>query len=141
MSRGKRPDQLLSVVPIFEGLQKRDLARIMRIAKKVEFPEGREIVKEGSRGVGFHLILEGEAKVLIGGRKRASVRRGDFFGEMSLIDGGPRTATVVAATPVVTLSVSSWEFKPLLDRHPSIARAILVELCRRLRETDRSLTH
>ena len=132
---------LLSGVPLFEGLSKRELESIWSVAKEVQFDEGYDVVAEGATGVGFHLLLEGEAHVLIGGRKRATLRAGDYFGEMSLIDGGPRSATVKTSTPVRTLALTSWAFLPLLDRSPSIAKKILQEMSRRMRNLERSLTH
>jgi CRP/FNR family transcriptional regulator, cyclic AMP receptor protein len=132
---------LLASVPLFEGLSKRELESIHRVAKEVHFDEGHDIVEEGATGVGFHLLLEGEAHVLIGGRKRATLRAGDYFGEMSLIDGGPRSATVRTSTPVRTLALTSWAFLPLLDKNPSIARKLLTEMSKRLRGIERSLTH
>jgi CRP/FNR family transcriptional regulator, cyclic AMP receptor protein len=132
---------LLRSVPLFEGLSQKELQAVIRSAKQVEYAPDRDIVTEGATGVGFHLILEGKASVLVGGRTRAKLGPGDFFGEMSLIDGGPRSATVRADTDVRTLSLASWEFTPLLDANPSIARKLLVELSRRLRTVERSLTH
>jgi CRP/FNR family transcriptional regulator, cyclic AMP receptor protein len=132
---------LLKTVPLFEGLSRRELNQLLSVSKQIEFDEGHAIVEEGATGVGFHLILEGEAHVLVGGRKRATLRSGDYFGEMSLIDGGPRSATVKTATPVRTLALTSWAFLPLLDKAPSIARKLLVEMSRRLRALERSLTH
>lgn len=132
---------LLKTVPLFEGLSKRELDKLISVSKEVDFEEGHAIVEEGATGVGFHLILEGEAHVLVGGRKRATLRSGNYFGEMSLIDGGPRSATVKTATPVRTLALTSWAFLPLLDKNPSIAKKLLVEMSRRLRALERSLTH
>jgi CRP/FNR family cyclic AMP-dependent transcriptional regulator len=132
---------LLSSVPLFEGLSKRELESLLSVAKQIEFDEGHDIVAEGATGVGFHLLLEGEAHVLIGGRKRATLRSGDYFGEMSLIDGGPRSATVRTSTPVRTLALTSWAFLPLLDKNPSIAKKMLTEMSKRLRAIERSLTH
>jgi CRP/FNR family transcriptional regulator, cyclic AMP receptor protein len=132
---------LLKTVPLFEGLSRRELDQLLSVSKEIDFDEGHAIVEEGATGVGFHLILEGEAHVLVGGRKRATLRSGDHFGEMSLIDGGPRSATVKTATPVHTLALTSWAFLPLLDKSPSIARKLLVEMSRRLRSVERSLTH
>jgi CRP/FNR family cyclic AMP-dependent transcriptional regulator len=132
---------LLRSVPLFEGLSQKELQAVVRSAKQVEYAPDRDIVTEGATGVGFHLILKGKASVLVGGRTRAKLGPGDFFGEMSLIDGGPRSATVRADTDVRTLSLASWEFTPLLDANPSIARKLLVELSRRLRTAEQSLTH
>jgi CRP/FNR family cyclic AMP-dependent transcriptional regulator len=130
---------LLRSVPLFEGLSRKELLSIHETAKEVSFPEGKSIVEEGASGVGFHLILEGETEVLVGGVKRNTLGAGSYFGEMSLIDGGPRSATVRTVTPVRTLSLTSWAFMPLLDKSPSIARKMLVEMTKRLRGIERSL--
>jgi CRP/FNR family cyclic AMP-dependent transcriptional regulator len=132
---------MLKTVPLFEGLSRRELQQIMKVAKEIEFDEGHAIVEEGATGVGFHLILDGEAHVLVGRKRRATLRPGDYFGEMSLIDGGPRSATVKTAKPTRTLALTSWAFLPLLDRSPSIARKLLLEMSKRLRNLERSLTH
>ena len=132
---------LLKTVTLFEGLSRRELEQIMKVAKEIEFEEGHAIVEEGATGVGFHLIMEGEAHVLVGGKKRATLRSGDYFGEMSLIDGGPRSATVKTATPLRSLALTSWAFLPLLDKSPSIAKKMLQEMSKRLRNLERSLTH
>jgi CRP-like cAMP-binding protein len=137
----KKAVEMLGSVPLFEGLSKRELDTIYREAKEIEFEAGHDIVEQGATGVGFHLILEGKADVLVGGRKRASLGPGDYFGEMSLLDGGPRSATVKTSTDVRTLALTSWAFLPLLDKMPSIARKMLVELSRRLRGLEKSLQH
>jgi CRP-like cAMP-binding protein len=132
---------MLGRVPLFEGFSKRELEAVYGSAKVTEFSPGRPVVEEGATGVGFHLVLEGEAAVTVGGRKRAVLRSGDYFGEMSLIDGGPRSATVRADTRVRTLGLTSWAFLPLIDEHPSMARKMLVEISRRLRNVEKSLQH
>lgn len=133
--------ELLGSVSLFEGLSKRELAKIEKLGKEVNFPAGKTIVTEGENGVGFHLILEGKAKVIGGGRKRSTMGPGEWFGELSLIDRGPRTATVTTETPVRTFSLLSWEFLPLLDKNPMIARKIMVEMCTRLRAERTSHRH
>ena len=132
---------LLGSVGLFEGLSRKELSAIHRQSKEMEFAPGKTIVKEGTSGVAFHLIVKGKARVSIGNRKRGLLGPGDFFGELSLIDRHPRTATVVAETPVRTLALVSWDFMPLLERNPSIARKILVEMCARLRADRALLTH
>src|SRR3990170_1477867 len=116
MAKKKDAVAMLKQVPLFEGLSRRELEQILKVAKEIEFDEGHAIVEEGATGVGFHLIMEGEAHVLVGGRKRATLRSGDYFGEMSLLDGGPRSATVRASTPLRTLALTSWAFLPLLEK-------------------------
>ena len=133
--------QMLARVGLFEGLSKKELAQIHRQAREGEFPAGEVIVTEGETGVGFHLSLSGRARVVSGKRTVSNLGPGDFFGELSLIDRGPRTATVIAQTPLRTLSLVSWEFLPLLDRNPTIARKMLVEITKRLRNEQKSHTH
>jgi CRP-like cAMP-binding protein len=136
MAGKKSAAQMLGSVGLFEGLSAKELSQIHKASRQVEFPAGMDIVREGEEGVGFHLILSGRAKVTLRGRARATLGPGKFFGELSLIDRGPRTATVTAETAVRTLSLTSWEFLPLVEKTPSIARKILLEMCRRLREAD-----
>lgn len=133
--------ELLKSVPLLQGLSKRELKAILQAAEDVEHPAGESIVREGATGAGFHLILDGRAAVSIGGEVRKHLGPGDYFGEMALIDKGPRSATVTSETPVRTLIISAWTFNPLLDQFPSIARKLLVEMTKRLRIAEDSLTH
>lgn len=107
-ARGRIARQMaaLSQAPLFSGLSKRHLRRIADVSGVASFKEGREIVKEGVAGSVFFVLLEGQAKVTKGGRKVARLGPGDFFGEMSVIVGSTRTASIVSETPVrcVTLS-------------------------------------
>jgi CRP/FNR family transcriptional regulator, cyclic AMP receptor protein len=132
-------DDLLSLlgrVPLFEGLSRKELEAILRSSSEVEHEAGHNIVTEGGGAAGFHLMLAGEATVLQGGREKRTLGAGDFFGEIALIDGGPRSATVRADTRVRTLSVTAWDFKPLLAEHPEMAHKVMVELCRRIRSAE-----
>ena len=135
-----KPVDMLGTVGLFEGLSRKELRQIHQMGKEVSFPAGRAIVKEGETGLGFHLILEGKAKVTIKGRRHDLLGPGNFFGELALIDRGTRTATVTAETPVRTLSIVSWDFLPMIEQNPSIARKLLLEMCRRLRGVRTSYT-
>jgi CRP/FNR family cyclic AMP-dependent transcriptional regulator len=144
MARGRGNKELverLKTVPLFSGCSDRELASLGRFLKEVEYPAGRQIVKEGDAGFGLHVILDGEAKVVVGDRTRKRLGPGAFFGEISLLDRGPRTATVVAETPVRALSLSAWHFRAALKEHPSLAVKMLEEMARRVRATDQSLSH
>ncbi len=132
---------LLKTIPLFSSCSRAELNRIAAIVKEVEFPAGRTICKEGQSGVGLHVIVEGETKVQIGGRTRRRLGSGAFFGEIALLDGGPRSATVIAETPVRTLSIPSWSFKSTLKSQPGLALKMLEETCRRLRTADSSMTN
>jgi CRP-like cAMP-binding protein len=140
MPRTARPElDLVAQVELFAGLSRRDLVRILDAAKEMDFRTGAEVAVQGEPAGRFFLVVEGDARVVINGRTRARLGRGDYFGELSLIDGGTRSATVVADTPLRTLSIAEWNFRPLLKEHPSIAHAMLVEMCRRLRNVERIL--
>ncbi|MBI2238103.1 MAG: cyclic nucleotide-binding domain-containing protein [Actinobacteria bacterium] len=128
----------LAKVPLFSGCSHRELDVIARAAKEVSHKEGTAIAREGERGIGFFLILEGTAKVTIGGRTRAKLGPGDFFGEVALLDGGPRTATVTATSPIKLLGLTEWVFRGLLHEHPSIALKTLESVAGRLRTASKT---
>ena len=132
---------VLNMVPIFAACTSKELAAIAAAGKEVAFEAGKVICKEGETGIGMHVILEGETKVQIGGRTRRRFGPGAFFGEVALLDGGPRSATVIAETPVVTLSIPVWNFKSLLKSNPNLSLKVLEEVCRRLRISDAAITH
>jgi CRP/FNR family cyclic AMP-dependent transcriptional regulator len=132
---------LLGAVPLFQGLSKRDLSEILSVAREVEFSAGIDIVSEGSKALDFFLILDGEARVTVRGRRSQKLRPGDYFGEVSVLDGGPRSATVTAETPVWALRLDRSKFLALLDIHGLIGRKILVEMSRRLRAAEGVLVH
>jgi CRP-like cAMP-binding protein len=123
-------------VPLFSEFGDKELQRVAAIAKEVEFPAGKIIAKQGESGVGFHMIAEGEATVSVDGVDHGTLGPGLYFGEISLLDGGPRSATVTAASDLKTVSLTSWDFNALLDQYPELARTLLIQLCRRLRAVE-----
>ena len=127
----------LGAVPIFSACSKRELTVIARASKEVVHQAGTEIAREGERGIGLFLILEGECKVTIGGKTKAKLRPGDFFGEIALLDGGPRTATVTAETDVTLVGITGWVFRGLLMEHPSISLKTLEAVAGRLRDVSK----
>ena len=133
-------DQLerLRSVRLFEGLSDRELKDILGRSRDVVHPAGREIVEEGGGSAGFHLILEGKATVLKGGEVRGSIGPGDYFGEISLLDGKPRSATIRADDEVTTLSLTAWQFEPMLADHPKLAHKLLLGLCAHVRAAEAS---
>jgi CRP/FNR family cyclic AMP-dependent transcriptional regulator len=145
-SRGKRPRMgkkgvhLLAGVPLFSDLSPRHLRHLADLAEEVDYEAGNPIVQEGMPGGTFFVILQGEAKVLRGKRTVNRLYPGDFFGEVSLLDGGPRTASVVAETPVVAARLFRKEFLKLIANDPEISLKILTELAVRIRRTHRSFT-
>ncbi len=137
MATNKLLDRLAKV-PIFSGCSKKELQAIARAVKEIDHPAGTVIAAEGQPGAGLFILDEGEAVVTIGGRKVNHLRAGDFFGEMALLDGGPRTATVTAKTDVRLLGITEWVYRGMLLEHPSIALRTLEAMAARLRAATKS---
>ena len=127
----------LAAVPLFAGCTKRELSLIAKAAKEVKHKQGTVVAKEGDRGVGFFMITDGSARVSVGGKSRAKLGPGDYFGEIALLDGGARTATVTATSDVQLLGLTEWVFRGLLMEHPTIALRTLESLAGRLREVSK----
>jgi CRP/FNR family cyclic AMP-dependent transcriptional regulator len=125
--------EALRAVPLFKDLSDKDLQRVVAISKEVRHRDGKPILEEDESAVGFHLILEGTAEASTSGDVVNTMGRGDYFGEMSLIDGRPRSATVTARGEVTTLAIPTWNFNRLLDEHPEMMRALVIVLCDRIR--------
>jgi CRP-like cAMP-binding protein len=123
---------LLRSVPLFAGLSKRDLERLGAIADEIDLPEGRALIKEGGRGSEFFALVEGSVKVAKNGRRVATLRDGDFFGEIALVTDTPRTSTVTAETPVRVLVLTKRDFQRLLREQPQIQNRVLQALAIRL---------
>jgi CRP-like cAMP-binding protein len=123
---------ILAGVPMFAGLSRRHLTKIARLGISKRYAGGSTLVKSGDPGEHFYLILDGRAGVRAGAR-RTDLRIGDFFGEMALLDGEPRSATVSAETDVLVMMVSRRKFLKLLESEPRIAIAVMTTLSRRVR--------
>lgn len=130
---------LLRSVPMFAPLSKRHLDKIARHADELQWDAGRRLVKEGERGRELFVVVEGKATVQRQGKTIAQLGPGDFIGELALLDGDPRSASVVADEPMVLLVISDREFKPLLAEVPQLAEALLRSLAQRLRSANRAL--
>ncbi len=137
----KRSDkvELLKEVPLFATLPKRQLDAVARVADEASVAAGDVLAKQGELGTAFYVIVTGGATVRRDGRKINSLSAGDFFGEMSLLDREPRSATVQMDTDGAVLEVHRPQFSKLLDESPGLARGILAGLSRRLRDCDRKL--
>ena len=133
--------QEIRSVPLFSGFGEKDLQRVAAIVKEVSFPAGKDIAKQGESGVGFHMIVDGQATVSVDGVVHGTLEPGSYFGEISLIDGGPRSATVTAKTDLKTVSLTSWDFNALMDQFPELSRTLLKQLCKRLRVVEQTHSH
>jgi CRP/FNR family transcriptional regulator, cyclic AMP receptor protein len=124
--------ELLKGVPLFSDLSKRELEAVAAIADELDLPEGRELTTEGARGAEFIVIAEGAADVRRRGRTINKLTSGDFLGEISVITGAPRTATVTTTSPARVLVLTSSAFRKLLRDAPSLQLKVLDTLAKRL---------
>jgi CRP/FNR family cyclic AMP-dependent transcriptional regulator len=133
-----RREAALAQAPLFSGLSKRQLRSLARVTGVSGYEQGSEVVKEGAGGWTFYVILDGQAKAVRGGRTIGRLRAGDFFGEISVLDGGPRTATVVAERPLRCLTLARDDLLEVMESDSRLAATILREVAKRLRQTQRS---
>jgi pyruvate,water dikinase len=128
------PVAVMQRVDLFAGMDRRQTEQIGRLLKERRFKKGETVIMEGSGGAAFFVIEAGEASVTNKGVEVAKLGPGDHFGEVALIDGGPRTATVTATTDLVCYGLTFWEFRPLVERNGTIGWKLLQALAKRLRE-------
>ncbi len=130
--------ELLRRVPLFAGMTDQSIGRVGDLFEDAEFPVGRTIVRQGDDGEEFLILVEGAARVELDGRPIRQLGQGDFLGEISLIDGRPRTATVVATAPVRALVARRPAFARLIDEHPAVRHSVLMALTERIRNVAAS---
>ena len=123
---------VLATVPLFAGLSRRQLTKIAGLAASKRYAAGSTLVKSGAPGESVFVVLDGQAVVRAGAR-RITLGAGDFFGEMSLLDGEPRSATVTARTDVLVMMIPRSKFLKLLEKEPRIAIAVMTTLSGRVR--------
>lgn len=136
---GVKLDAVIATVPLFESLSKRHLKKIAGLISTVEFDAGDTVIQEGEPGDSFFVTVSGQARVLSGGKTLHRLIPGDHFGEISLLDGGPRSASVVADTSLSLLRLPRASFLKLVRDDADLARALLASLARMVRRVDRSL--
>ncbi|MDA4119350.1 MAG: cyclic nucleotide-binding domain-containing protein [Thaumarchaeota archaeon] len=127
---------MLAKVPIFSGLDEKDLMEIIAVGTEVSFAPEKTILKQGEPGLSFLIILEGKVEVRKEGRKIAVTGPGGFFGEMTVFDDKPRSADIVAVEPTTCFGITNWSFIPMLRSNPTVAIGIINELVKRLRQLE-----
>ena len=125
----------LERAPLFAGLDREHLEDVLRVGQRVSFDTGQAIVERGDRGDAMYIMVDGAAEVDVGGRYHR-LERGDFFGEMAVLAGKPREATVKAVEPLEALRIPGDEFQAFLNTNPQIATGMLKSLVERLREVQ-----
>ena len=136
-----RKAELLSAARLFDGVDAEGMDRIAAVAVQVDFPDNHVVARQGEIGTGFFVVVDGSARVIRDGESLATIGPGDFFGELSVLDGRPRTAQVVTEGPTTCLALASWDFEAVLLEEPRVALALLRGLALRLRELTEGSRH
>lgn len=136
-----RKTDLLRDVQLFADVDPQHLARIADAAEEIELPAERPVVRQGEVGTGFYLVVSGGVRVVRDGEVLARLGPGEFFGELSVLDGQPRIAQVVTDEPTTCLAIASWDFERLLLAEPALTVAILRGVARRLRALSEDHRH
>lgn len=135
----KQLTTVLGAVPLFDGLTTKQLKKVADLADVARFMAGATLVKQGEVGDSFYVVLTGQAKVVANGRAVNRLLPGDHFGEISLLDGGPRTASVIAETEMTLVIITHRDFLAMLIKDPAITICLLEGMARTVRRLDRSL--
>jgi CRP/FNR family transcriptional regulator, cyclic AMP receptor protein len=125
--------EMLKRVPLFSELDNRELQQIATSMRERRFRAGDIVTQEGSGGVGFFVVEEGEAEVNVGGETRGTIGPGDYFGEIALINESPRTATLTARTDMLCYGMTPWDFRPLVESNSGIAWKLLTAMADKMR--------
>jgi len=133
--------ELLAHAPLLAGVDPEGIAMIAERVVEVEFPKDHVIARQGEVGTGFFLVARGGVRVVRDGETIARLGPGDFFGELSVLDGRPRVAGVIADEPTVCLALASWDFEAVVKEQPAVALAILRGLAARLRGLTETHRH
>jgi len=140
LTRDRKTD-LLSAARLFDGVDAEGIDRIAEVAVEVEFPAEHVIARQGDIGTGFFVVVSGAVRVVRDGEVIARLGPGDFFGELSVLDGLPRLAQVIADGPTTCLALATWDFEAVLLGEPRLTLAILRGVARRLRDLTEAQQH
>src|SRR6266581_3796332 len=133
MMRGV-PVEVLQRVPLFADLAKPEAQKIARLFKERRFSAGETVVKEGSGGAAFFVIESGEAKVFIRGKEHSTLKPGEYFGEIALLDEGTRMATITACSELVCYGLTYWDFRPVVEANGLVGWKLLQGMAKMLRD-------
>jgi CRP/FNR family cyclic AMP-dependent transcriptional regulator len=123
---------MLRRVPLFAELNNRELDGVASTMRERRFSAGDTVTKEGAGGAGFFVIEEGEAEVTVAGQPRGTIGPGDYFGEIALLTGSDRTATIRAKTDMTCWGMTAWDFRPFVESNSTIAWKLLTAMAEKL---------
>ncbi|HZS24194.1 MAG TPA: cyclic nucleotide-binding domain-containing protein [Gaiellaceae bacterium] len=129
----KASTDVLKQVPLFAGLDDRELQQISSQMRERRFSQGDTVTEEGTGGAGFFIVEEGEAEVTVDGQPRGTIKAGDYFGEIALLTGSDRTATIKASTDMLCWGMTPWDFRPLVESNSAIAWKLLTAMADKLK--------
>jgi CRP/FNR family cyclic AMP-dependent transcriptional regulator len=138
--QGIKLEDILTTIPMFRGLSVRQLKRVAGLCEVVNYMAGHSIVRQGEAGDAFYVVLAGQGKVTSGRKFLRHVLPGDHFGEIAVIDGGPRTATVTSETPMTMLMLKRKDFQTAMKNDPDLAHKMMVELAKMFRRVSEQET-
>jgi CRP-like cAMP-binding protein len=124
---------VLKKVPLFAGLDDRELEQIASTMRERRFAAGDTVTEEGAGGAGFFVVEQGQAEVTVDGTPRGTIGAGDYFGEIALLTGSDRTATITATTEMTCWGMTPWDFRPLVEGNSTIAWKLLTAMADKLR--------
>jgi CRP/FNR family cyclic AMP-dependent transcriptional regulator len=133
--------ELLAGTPLLAGVDPEGIAMVAQRMVEVDFPKDHVIARQGEVGTGFFLVASGSVRVVRDGETLAMIRPGDFFGELSVLDGRPRVAQVIANEPTTCLALATWDFEAVVREQPTVALAVLRGLAGRLRGLTEAHRH
>ena len=133
--------ELLAGTPLLAGVDPEGLAMVAQRMVEVDFPKDHVIARQGEVGTGFFLVASGSVRVVRDGETLATIGPGDFFGELSVLDGRPRVAQVIANEPTTCLALATWDFEAVVKEQPTVALVVLRGLAGRLRELTEAHRH
>jgi CRP/FNR family transcriptional regulator, cyclic AMP receptor protein len=132
-SVARASSDVLKKVPLFAGLDDRELEQIAGTMRERRFSAGDTVTEEGAGGAGFFVVETGEATVSVDGQPRGEIKAGDYFGEIALLTGSDRTATITATSDMVCWGMTPWDFRPLVESNPAISWKLLTAMADKLK--------
>ena len=129
----KASPEMLKKVPLFADLDTKELGQVAGSLRERRFAAGETLTQEGAGGAGFFVVESGEAEVKVDGQARGTIGPGDYFGEIALLTGSDRTATITANSDMVCYGMTPWDFRPLVESNSAIAWKLLTAMADKLR--------